>query len=164
MKTTKAKAKAKTVKARGIRHHNITRVMYVALVAFMLCTASVVAIYSNVQTAQATVGAVPFGGILDAPVLTATPSLTGICPAHIVVTDLTGGVPKIIGITYPTSPFFLNPALVFDYHNITTPGVWQLGEYLPTPVCFDPYPVFPALPDPEYGPLFEQGTGLIPGA
>lgn len=156
---------AKNCQANKLCHHSITRIMYLALVGFFVTTGLVITIYSqSVLPANATIGELPFGGPIVADIYTPTPTLSGVCPAHTVVLDYSGNVPKLIGVSIPN--FFNSPAgLTFDYGNLYTPGVQTLGEhdFIPLITCGGfPYPVFNIFFNPNYA-KFQVGTGLIPG-
>ncbi|HVY68090.1 MAG TPA: hypothetical protein VHA30_04330, partial [Patescibacteria group bacterium] len=95
---------------------------------------------------------------------TPTPTLSGVCPAHTVITDYSTGVPTIIGLYVPN---LVNAGTgsIFDYGNNYTPGVHVLGEHtlIPTPTCLMyPYPVYMLFFNYEEG-KFQMGTGLVPG-
>ena len=153
-------------KSRGvIRHHQITKVMYIALVAVFFTTCLSTGLLFSAEPAQATVGMIPQGGItMSALVIPPTPTFTGICPAHVVILDETLPVPTLMGLA-PQDIVGAGTGLTFIYNNLFTPGVWDLGEHLPIPIpsCVGfPYPVYFHFFNPEY--LRNQiGTGLVPG-
>lgn len=148
-----------------ICHHHITRVMYFALVAFTITTALVVSIYfQSAKTAEATIGQKAFGGPIVVNIPLPTPTLSGICPPHVVVMDYSLTVPIPKGIVVP-SIFGVSAGATFDYGNLLTPGVYTLGEHslLPVVTCGGfPYAVYIAFFNPTYF-KFQIGTGLVPG-
>ncbi len=150
---------------KDINHHQITRVMFLVLLAFIISTGLVLGIYSQTLTAQATIGMSQDYGTFVASVALPTLSGTGVCPPHVVVFDMNSSIPKLIGITNLESPTNINPLLVYANNNLFTPGVWTLGEYAPIPIptCGGfPYEVYACFINPESG-LCQLGTGDIPG-
>lgn len=145
--------------------------MYVSMVGFLITTGLVLGIYSQVPVAQATPGMMPFGGFILYNEPSPLPNVANVfgvpvppCPPHIVMTDYSLGFPKVIGITFAG----LSVAPTFEFYNLYTPGVADLGEYIPVPLpnCVGAvgvyYPVFPVFFNAPYG-LFQMGTGDIPG-
>ena len=157
---TKTKKSAKKPKAKkGITHHHVTRVMYVSMVAFVLCASLVAGIYSQVPDAKAA-GFIPYGGTVISVAANVDPVSSIECPFYSVVdnVDADNGLPPIFGIYIP--PEF--PAPTYDYNNIFTPGVPIMGGIEPIPCQTDTglqaYPLFFDAPD---GPFYLTGTGAF---
>lgn len=158
----KAKKQKKSKKSSGIRHHHITRVLYVALVGFAISTGIIIYAYSQTLPARAAVGFLPYGGYVDTFVvnLTAAGLPNPTCPIYSVISnvDPTNGLPPEFGVFIPPTL----PAPTYDYNNLYVPGTPVLGGLVPVPnlACLAPIPVYPLyynLPDPFY----LTGTGAF---
>ncbi len=133
-----------------MRHYHITRVLYISLVATVLTCGAVIAIYAQVQPAQAQVAQpfIPEGGRIISTVVPVIgiPGISQLaCPSYVLIQN-----------SDPTSPLpqfglFIPPGLqadIYDYKNLVTPGVAELGGYVPVPdaacgVTLSGFSVFP---------------------
>jgi len=145
------------------------------LVGFLLATGLVLGIYSQAPSAYATPGVLPFGGFImyndplpipNPPTPTIPPVPIPPCPPHIVMLDYSLGFPKVIGLTFSG----LSTGPTFEFYNLYTPGINDVGEHTPVtvPTCIPGvtpgvyYPVFQMFFNAPYG-LYQMGTGDIPG-
>ena len=151
-----------------MRHYHITRVLYIALIAFIISTGLVIFAYSKVAPARADDTIQPFeqySGYVDSviPNLTAAGLPNPSCPVYTVVTnnDLTDGLPPEFGIFIPP----ILPAPTFYADNLVTPGTPLIGGVVPIPnlACLAPVPVYPIFYDLPDGGFYLTGTGSIPG-
>ena len=148
-------------------YNNFAEVTYKLLVSIVASCLLLAGFFFSTLQAKATPGMAPFGGPLILSVAVPIPNPLAAfapCPAHFVILDYTGTVPKPIGIStlYSTNA---TPGSIFDWGNLFTPGVQTLGEFIPLPIptCAGlPYPVFQSFFNLEYG-KFQIGTGAIPG-
>lgn len=146
--------KKKAVKQHGgIGHRHLTKVMYIAMVAFALTAALVIGIYSQAAPAQALGLAVPYGGQVDKPVIQ---PLNAACPEYSVVINADPiGLP-IFGVFVPPG----GESLLYDYKNLYIPDTPLLGMYDADPnlACGARFPVYPI----DFNGLFYfTGTGAF---
>jgi len=85
----------KKSKSGGVRHHHITRVMYIAMIAFAITTGLVIGIYSNAQAAQLEARQ---SIIIQAPLAVSSPSALAFsqaCPHQPMVIANSSGQPVV---------------------------------------------------------------------
>lgn len=142
-----------------MRHHHITRVMYISMVAFFVATGLVLGIYVQVPKVQAQVPSfVPYGGRTVAYIPPTVPPFPP-CPGYYLIRNAnTQSLAPLFGVYLP--PF--SESLLYDFKNLATPNTPVLGGYNPVPfiTCPATYPVFPIT---FQFPFYLTGTGGIPG-
>ena len=139
-------------------HLYLTRVLYTAMIGFLLTAASVVFIYSRTIPVHAQVAGEEYGGtVLDVEV-NADPLDDIECPVYTNIenADPTDGLPPVFGVYIPD----YYPAPTYDYENLFTPGVPVLGELDEFDPCATNDGVaFPLIIDPGNPEFYLTGTG-----
>jgi hypothetical protein len=144
-------------------HHNITKILYLFMVGFLLSTGVVLAVYSQAQPAYALPMFQSYGGWVDSVLPNPTPAgiPNPVCPIYTLITnvDLTDGLSPEFGIFIP--PLF--PAPTYDYNNLYVPGTPVIGGLVPIPCVggIAPVPIYPLFYDAADGPFYLTGTGAL---
>lgn len=143
-------------------HHQISRVMYIAMIAVMVSTGLVIFIYSGAQNAKAE-DLKPFVDYGGSVISVSVPLIPNpFCPYYILMRNK-----NISPINpYPTFGLFLLPGSelnTYIYPTLFVPATNHIGGYLPTPqvacgVTPSGGPVFPVFFDFTGGRYLDAGS------
>lgn len=139
-----------------MRHHHITKVLYIFLVGVFIVGGAVMGAYSQAPRANAALFT-PYGGSVVSVVIQ---PLNVACPEYSVIAnaDPTSG-PTIFAVFIPPTPV----APTYDFNNLFIPSTPVLGGYVPVddPACAPGLPAFPLFYNMPDGPFYLTGTGAF---